>query len=63
MRGKLRDKRELKRDHQKHEILGRRPTRRDNRIVNPLQQPFDDEEEPSLDETENELVPAKDAQN
>jgi hypothetical protein len=43
MRGKLRDKREVKRDRLKREIIGRKPSKRDNRNLQLLQQPVDDD--------------------
>ena len=50
MRGKLRDKRDAKRDRPKREMMmGRRPVRRDNRNLQ-LQQFDNDESEDSLAE-------------
>lgn len=61
MRGKLRDKRDVKRDHSKREtLMGRRPTRRDNRNLQ-LQQ-FDNSAEDELEE-EGELTISEEQQN
>lgn len=50
MRGKLRDKRDVKRDRSKREtMLGRRPAKRDNRNLQ-LQQFDKDENEYELEE-------------
>jgi hypothetical protein len=50
MRGKLRDKRDVKRDRSNREaIVGRRPARRDNRNLQ-LQQVDNDENEIDLEE-------------
>lgn len=51
MRGKLRDKREEKRDRMKRESLGRRPPRREQRNLQ-LQHIDNEEEENVLEETE-----------
>lgn len=52
MRGKLRDKRDVKRDRSKRETLtGRRPSKRENRNLH-LQQYENDENEYLLDEEE-----------
>lgn len=53
MRGKLRDKRETRRDRLKHEITGRRPSKRENRNLHLQQQAENEddllEEEETLD--------------
>lgn len=54
MRGKLRDKRDVKRDRLKRELIGRRPSKRDNRNLH-LQQQADDDND-SLLEEEGELA-------
>ena len=61
MRGKLRDKRDVKRDRPKREMLmGRRPVKRDNRNLH-LQQ-FDADEDDDL-EVEDVLALSEDQQN
>ena len=51
MRGKLRDKRDVKRDRLKREMFGRRPSKRDNRNLHT--QPFDndDDDDYALEDT------------
>lgn len=48
MRGKLRDKREIKRDRLKHEMMGRRPAKRANRNLH-LQPQADDDDDLQLE--------------
>ena len=48
MRGKLRDKRDARRDRLKREMMGRRPTRRDNRNVYLLQREDDENDDDYL---------------
>ena len=50
MRGKLRDKRDVKRDRLKRELIGRRPVKRDNRNQHLLQQVDENEEDYPVDE-------------
>ena len=50
MRGKLRDKREIKRDRLKNEMMGRRPVKRANRNLHLQQQAENDEDLPLEDE-------------
>ncbi len=61
MRGKLRDKREVKRDRLKREMMGRKPAKKDNRNL-PLVEQLDDDDDYLLDE-ESELMLEKDQQN
>jgi hypothetical protein len=63
MRGKLRDKRDVKRDRLKREtMMGRRPTKRDNRNLQ-LQQ-FDNNDETEFDlEEEGGLTITEEQQN
>jgi hypothetical protein len=62
MRGKLRDKRDVKRDRLKREtLMGRRPSKRENRNLH-LQQYENDENEYLLDE-EEETKTAEEKQN
>jgi hypothetical protein len=62
MRGKLRDKRDVKRDRSKREtMLGRRPAKRDNRNLQ-LQQFDKDENEYELEE-EGVLIISEEQQN
>lgn len=49
MRGKLRDKREIKRDRFKQEMMGNRPVKRNNRNLH-LQQQVEDDDDEWLDE-------------
>ncbi|HEU5379483.1 MAG TPA: hypothetical protein VFV38_29005 [Ktedonobacteraceae bacterium] len=44
MRGKLRDKRDIKRDRLKRELMGRRPSKRDNRNLHLLHQAENDDD-------------------
>lgn len=62
MRGKLRDKRDVKRDRLKREMFGRRPSKRDNRNLHT--QPFDndDDDDYALEE-EEELTISDEQQN
>jgi hypothetical protein len=60
MRGKLRDKREVKQDRSKRELLGRRPARRDNRHVSV---PQTDDDDTSLLDDEGELTVEEASQN
>jgi len=55
MRGKLRDKRDVKRDRLKREMMGRRPSKRENRNLHLLQTYEHDEDDSSLEE-ESELT-------
>lgn len=50
MRGKLRDKRDIKRDRLKREMMGRRPSKRENRNLHLLQTYESDENENALEE-------------
>jgi hypothetical protein len=50
MRGKLRDKYDVKRDRLKREMMGRRPAKRDNRNLHLQQQAESDEDEDKLEE-------------
>ncbi len=62
MRGKLRDKREIKRDHSKREtMMGRRPVRRDNRGLQ--LQPLDTDEDASELEEDTQLTISEEQQN
>ena len=62
MRGKLRDKRDVKHDRSKREtMMGRRPAKRDNRNLH-LQQSDNDENEDAL-EAEGELTISEEQQN
>lgn len=61
MRGKLRDKRELKRDRLKRETMGRRPSKRENRNLH-LLQTHEDDDDYSL-EKESELTISEEQQN
>jgi hypothetical protein len=56
MRGKLRDKRDVKRDRLKREMMGRRPAKRDNRHLPLLQRTEDDDDDYLLDEEEEFIV-------
>jgi hypothetical protein len=49
MRGKLRDKRDVKRDRLKREMMGRKPSKRDNRNLQ-LLQPLEDDDDYLLEE-------------
>jgi hypothetical protein len=50
MRGKLRDKRDVKRDRLKREMMGRKPVKKDNRNLQLVQS--QDDEDYLLDEDE-----------
>lgn len=52
MRGKLRDKREIKRDRLKHEMMGRRPAKRANRNLHLQPQADDDDDDLPLEDEE-----------
>ncbi len=52
MRGKLRDKREIKRDRLKQEMMGRRPAKRANRNLHLQQQDAEDDDELPLEDEE-----------
>lgn len=62
MRGKLRDKRDVKRDRLKREMIGRRPSKRDNRNQQLLQQADNDGDDELLEE-EGELTIEQERQN
>jgi hypothetical protein len=55
MRGKLRDKRDIKEDRLKRDLMGRRPSKRDNRNLQ-LHQPLNDEDEFLLEDDEEEVL-------
>lgn len=61
MRGKLRDKRDVKRDRLKREMMGRKPSKRDNRNLH-LLQPMDDNDDDYLLEEEGELATTNEQQ-
>ncbi len=61
MRGKLRDKREVKRDRLKREMMGRRPSKRENRNLH-LLQTYENDDDYSLEE-ESELTISEEQQN
>ena len=61
MRGKLRDKRDVKRDRVKREMMGRKPSKRDNRNLR-LVQPLDDNDDDYLLEDEGELAATSEQQ-
>lgn len=61
MRGKLRDKRDIKRDRLKREMMGRKPSKRDNRNLH-LSQPIDDNDDDYLLEEEGELATTNEQQ-
>jgi hypothetical protein len=61
MRGKLRDKRDMKRDRLKREIMGRRPNKRENRNLH-LLQTFENDDDYSPEE-ESELTIPEEQQN
>jgi hypothetical protein len=50
MRGKLRDKRDMKRDRLKQEMLGNRPAKRANRNLHLQQQTENEDDDQPLDE-------------
>lgn len=52
MRGKLRDKRDVKRDRLKRETMGRRPSKRDNRNLHLLQTLENNNDDYELEEEE-----------
>jgi hypothetical protein len=52
MRGKLRDKRDVKRDRLKRETMGRRPSKRDNRNLHLLQTLENNNDDYELEEDE-----------
>lgn len=62
MRGKLRDKRDMKRDRLKREMMGRKPSKRDNRNLH-LLQPLDDNDDDYQLEDEGELATTSEQQN
>jgi hypothetical protein len=62
MRGKLRDKRDMKRDRLKREMMGRKPSKRDNRNLHLLRS-FEDEDDDYLLEDEGELAMTNEQQN
>jgi len=62
MRGKLRDKRDIKRDRLKREMMGRRPNKRDNRNLHLLQTYESDENESAWEEG-SELTISEEQQN
>lgn len=62
MRGKLRDKRDVKRDRLKREMMGRRPAKRDNRNLQMQPLDNDDDDDYAL-EDEGELVVTEEQQN
>jgi len=62
MRGKLRDKRDMKRDRLKREMMGRKPSKRDNRNLHLLRS-FEDEDGDYLLEDEGELAMTNEQQN
>lgn len=45
MRGKLRDKHDVKRDHAKRELMGRKPSKKDNRNLQLMQSQDDDDDQ------------------
>jgi hypothetical protein len=61
MRGKLRDKRDMKRDRLKREMMGRRPNKRENRNLH-LLQTFENDDDYSPEE-ESELTISEEQQN
>jgi hypothetical protein len=61
MRGKLRDKRDMKRDRLKREMMGRRPNKRENRNLH-LLQAFENDDD-YVSEEENELTISDEQQN
>lgn len=62
MRGKLRDKRDIKRDRLKREMMGRRPSKRENRNLHLLQTYGSDEDDYALEEG-SELAISEEQQN
>ena len=60
MRGKLRDKRDVKREHMKRELMGRRSSKKDNRNLQLLQ--TQDEDDELLDE-DDELTAEEEQKN
>jgi hypothetical protein len=61
MRGKLRDKRDMKRDRLKREMMGRRPNKRENRNLH-LLQTFENDDDYSPEE-ESKLTISEEQQN
>ncbi|HEX4715433.1 MAG TPA: hypothetical protein VH164_10940 [Ktedonobacteraceae bacterium] len=62
MRGKLRDKRDVKQDRLKRELLGRRPSKRENRNLHLVQQANENVDDDLLEE-EGELTITETQQN
>jgi hypothetical protein len=62
VRGKLRDKRDVKQDRLKRELLGRRPSKRENRNLHLVQQANENEDDDLLEE-EGELKVTEAQQN
>ncbi len=62
MRGKLRDKRDVKQDRLKRELLGRRPSKRENRNLHLVQQANENDDDDLL-EKEGELTITEAQQN
>lgn len=62
MRGKLRDKRDVKQDRLKREMLVRRPNKRENRNLHLSQVVMENDDEYLLEE-EGELAVAEEQQN
>lgn len=56
MRGKLRDKRDVKRDRLKREAMGRRPSKRDNRNLHLLQTLENNDDDYALEEDALDLI-------
>ena len=61
MRGKLRDKRDVKRDRLKRETMGRRPSKRENRNLH-LLQTYENDEDDYLLKEESDLTVSKEQQ-
>jgi len=62
VRGKLRDKRDVKQDRLKRELLGRRPSKRENRNLHLVQQANENDDDDLL-EKEGELTITEAQQN
>jgi hypothetical protein len=62
VRGKLRDKRDVKQDRLKRELLGRRPSKRENRNLHLVQQANENVDDDLLEE-EGELTITETQQN
>jgi hypothetical protein len=62
VRGKLRDKRDVKQDRLKRELLGRRPSKRENRNLHLVQQANENDDDDLLEE-EGELTITEAQQN